>query len=124
MQALLSATVMRVSECQTLGIDTADMRRLINDAKALLRSGNAALAMRTFAECDTLARAAKVQHRETYDAISETGRLVREAGRGGLDISSFMEALLRAKTAFAHSSLAEAREIADRVRADLEHLEG
>jgi hypothetical protein len=123
MQALLSATVMRVSECQNLGIDTADMRRLITEAKERLRAGDLGAAMVTFTQCDALARAARVLQRETYDAISETARLARESGRAGADTAAFMEALLRAKSAYAHASFAEARAIADRVRADLEQLQ-
>jgi len=123
MQALLSATVMRVSECQSAGIDTAEMRVLIHQAKEALRAGNYAQAMNSFSACDALARASRTLQRETYDAISETAGLVREAQRGGVEVSGFLGALLQAKTAFSRSAFAEARELADRVRADLEQLQ-
>jgi len=123
MQALLSATVMRVSECQASGIDTADMRALIHKAKEALRAGNYAEAMTSFSTCDALARASRTIQREAYDAISETASLVRAAQRGGVDVAAFLEALLQAKTAFGRSAFGEARETADRVRADLEHLQ-
>lgn len=121
-EALLSAVVVRVAECESLGIDARPLHALIQTARKDLRANDPGAAMALLQRADSLLHEARQLHRDSYNEISEAGGLVKGAQRRGVDVRMLLGRLMNAKSAFSRAEYSQALEIARQVRADVKVL--
>ncbi len=111
-----------VIEAKKLGIDISEMRDALKRAKAGFEKGDYKTTMNESSK--TLANAKMIVdgHQAAYESMTQAAAMVAEAKKNKADVSTIMETLLKAKSAFENAKYSEAKELSDNAKEETDSI--